>query len=225
MRLSYRLLRAFLTAFFRVFTRYEVVGRENVPKGGPLIVATNHIHTLDSPAVMAAIPLQITTFAARKWEHHWKGTVLRWAGVIFVSRGEVDRQALRRALEVLNSGGVLGMAPEGTRSKTYQLQSGRGGIAYLAHAAQPMILPVATTGVEHVLPALRRGQRARVRVTIGQPFRLPMLDHRPRPDELLQQADIVMRHIAALLPHEYRGVYADGAAPSQRTAAPRDSRP
>ena len=222
MHLAYRLLRAFVITFFRVFSHYEVVGLENVPRGGPLIVATNHIHTLDSPAVMAAISLQITTFAARKWEHHWKGVLLRWAGVIFVSRGEVDRQALRQALAVLKSGGVLGMAPEGTRSKTYQLQSGRGGIAYLAHAAQPAILPVATTGVEHVLPALRRGRRARVRVTIGQPFRLPVLDHRPRPDELVQQADIVMRRIAALLPREYQGVYAEEAAPQQRTAAPRD---
>jgi len=220
MFVSYRLLRAVVWLFFRLCARHQVVGQENLPLGGPLIVAMNHIHTLDSPAAMIAAPWAVTIFAARKWERHIKGFFLRLAGAIFIARGEVDRQALRRALGVLERGGILGLAPEGTRSPNHQLQSARGGIAYLAHLSGAPILPMAVTGVEHVIPSLLRLRRATVRVTIGRPFALPVLDHRPKADELQVQADAVMRRIAALLPREYRGVYADGNATFRRTPAP-----
>ncbi len=220
MSLSYWLLRAFISLVYRLFTDYHVSGRENVPLEGPLILAMNHIHTLDSPAAMVAMPRQVTTFAARKWRHTPKGWILTLAGAIFVNRGEVDRQALRAALDVLKRGGVLGLAPEGTRSPTFQLQSARGGVAYLAYLSGARILPVAVTGVEHMLPSLRHLRRARVRVVIGQPFALPAFAQRPKAGDLLQQADLVMRRIAALLPPEYQGVYAEGRALVRRTPAP-----
>ncbi len=222
MSLVYRLLRAVVALFFRVCTHYVVVGRENLPERGPLIVAVNHIHTLDSPAVMAALPWQVATLAARKWERHFKGFLLRLTGAIFVSRGKVDRQALRRALAVLQAGGVLGMAPEGTRSRTFDLQPARGGIAYLAHLSGAPILPVGVTGVEKVIPALLRLRRATVRVTIGRPFVLRGFDSRPRTPELLEEADTVMRHIAALLPPEYQGVYGKGGHMPEHRPVPQD---
>jgi 1-acyl-sn-glycerol-3-phosphate acyltransferase len=221
MSVRYRLLRAIAVAFFRLCARYRVVGLENLPRGGPLIVAINHIHTLDSPAAMAALPLEVTAFATRKWERHANGLILRLAGAIFVSRGEVDRQALAQALKTLAQGRILGLAPEGTRSPTQQLQAARGGVAYLAYLSGAPILPVAVTGVEHVIPSLLRLRRARVQVTIGEPFALPTLDHRPKADELRAHADLVMCRIAALLPAEYRGVYADTDRPVRNTPAPR----
>ncbi len=219
MSVSYRLVRAIITLLFRVICRFEVVGRENVPSSGPLIMAMNHIDTLDSPAVMVAIPRGITVFAARKWARRPKGWLLRFVGAIFVNRGEVDRQALREALKVLQGGGMLGMAPEGTRSATHELQPARAGVAYLAHLSQAPILPVAVTGVEHVIPSFRRLRRAQVRVSIGQPFRLPTVE-RPKSEDLLPQADAAMRRIAALLPREYQGVYAQGAAAFQHRPVP-----
>lgn len=220
MPLTYRVLRAFVTVLFRLFTQYQVVGQENVPSSGPLIVAMNHIHTLDSPAAMVALPVPVTVMAARKWEGHLKGFFLRLVGVIFVTRGQVDRRALRRALQVLQQGRMLGVAPEGTRSPNYQLQAARAGVAYLAHLSGAPILPVAVTGVEHILPSLLRLRRARVQVTIGHPFSLPAFEHKPKTDELLANADLVMQRIAALLPREYRGVYADRRRPLRRNPAP-----
>lgn len=223
MSFSYRVLRAVVGSLCRLCARFEVAGLENVPPSGPLIVAMNHIHFLDSPVAMAAMPRQVTALAARKWERDlFLGLLLRMAGVIFVTRGEVDRRALRRGLAVLENGGILGVAPEGTRSPNHQLQAARGGVAYIAHLSGAPILPVAVTGVEHVVPALRRLRQARVRVVIGKPFALPLLDHKPKTDELLDLADGVMRHIAALLPNEYRGVYAKGSGPVERTPAPQD---
>lgn len=210
MSLTYRLLRAIARFIFRLGTRYEVVGRENLPRGGPLIVAMNHIHLLDSPAAMAALPWQVTALAARKWQRHLLGILLRGAGVIFVTRGQADRRALRRALALLAAGGILGVAPEGTRSRDHRLQPARSGVAYLAHLSGAPILPVAVTGVEHVPRAWLGLRRARVRVTLGEPFRLPALDHKPRAAELFEHADLVMRRLADLLPEEYRGVYSAG---------------
>ncbi len=221
MSLGYRLLRAFVSLVYHLLTDYHMTGQENVPREGPLILAMNHIHTLDSPAAMVAMPRQVTIFAARKWRHTPKGWILRLAGTIFVNRGEVDRQALRAALSVLAKSGVLGLAPEGTRSPTFQLQSARGGVAYLAYLSGARILPVAVTGVEHMLPSLMRLRRAQVRVAIGQPIALPAFAHRPKAGDLLQQADLVMRHIAALLPPEYQGVYAEGRAVDLRIPAPK----
>lgn len=221
MRLAYRLIRAFLQLFFALFTRFVVVGREALPCSGPLIVATNHIGILDPPALMVAAPWPVTAFAAKKWSRHFWGHFLRSVGAIFVNRGEVDREALRSALRVLERGGILGMAPEGTRSKTRRLQPARPGVAYLAHLSGAPIVPVAITGTERVLPSLLRLQRAEVRVTFGEPFTLPAVDRRARAGNLLEQADLVMQRIAALLPPEYRGAYAKPGLVRERSPAPR----
>ncbi len=220
MTLTYRALRALLGCLFRCLSHYEVVGLEHVPTSGPVLMAMNHIHMLDSPAAMVAMPRQVKVVAARKWAGHPLGLLLRAVGATFINRGEVDRQALRFALQVLREGQMFGIAPEGTRSPTHQLQAARGGVAYLAYHSGAPILPVAITGVERAIPSLMRLRRATVRVVIGRPFALPTLDHRPKSEELLELADGVMQCIAELLPPEYRGAYAGGARPLQRSPAP-----
>lgn len=220
MPLPYRLVRSTFRLLFGLFTRFHVVGRGNLPAEGPFILATNHIHMLDSPALMVAAPRQMTAFVALKWRGHPWGLLLRAVGAIFVNRGEVDRQALRQALHVLEQGGILGMAPEGTRSKTRQLQSARPGIAYLAHLAGVPVLPVAVTGTEKAFSSLLRLRRAEVYVTFGEPLRLPPVDRQARADGMQAQADLIMQHIATLLSPEYRGVYGNGKSVLERAPAP-----
>ncbi len=222
MTLTYRLSRAVLRVLFHVFTRYQVVGEENLPPGGPLILVMNHIHMLDSPAAMVAVPWQVRILAARKWARHPLGLFLRLVGATFINRGEVDRRALRWALEALRQGQVFGIAPEGTRSKNHQLQAARGGVAYLAYASGAPMLPVTVTGVERIFSSWLRLRRAHVCVTIGPVFKLPELDHRPKADELLELADGVMYRLADQLPPEYRGVYAERGKVIERTPAPQD---
>ncbi len=220
MSLVYRLVRSTFGLLFGLFTRFRVAGRENLPTTGPFILATNHIDVLDPPVLMVAVPRQMTAFVALKWRGHPWGLLLRAVGAIFVNRGEVDRRALRSALHILEQGGVLGMAPEGTRSKTHQLQSARPGIAYLAHLSGAPILPVAVTGTERAIKSLLRLRRAEVCVTFGQPFHLPPVDRQSRADGMLAQADLVMQRIATLLPPEYRGVYGDGKVEAERSPIP-----
>jgi len=205
--LAFKMLQVICRAFFALFSHLEVSGSENFPASGPLIIASNHLHWLDPPLVMALLPWRTAVLAAEKHERSIPGLALRAAGAIFVQRGEVDRAALRASLAILKSGGILGIAPEGTRSKTGGLQEGKKGCAYLAYRTNATILPVVVWGVENVFPALRRLQHASVHVAVGKPFHLPPAGGKPSSQDLTIATDLIMSKLAALLPEGYRGIY------------------
>jgi 1-acyl-sn-glycerol-3-phosphate acyltransferase len=126
-----------------------------------------------------------------------------------VKRGEIDRQALRQARAVLERGEVLGVAPEGTRSRvTHSLQEGKTGAAYLATRANVPLVPVALTGTQHVKPNVLHLHRTQVQAVVGKPFRLPT-DRHARSQQLQEYTELIMHKIAELLPEEYQGVYKD----------------
>jgi 1-acyl-sn-glycerol-3-phosphate acyltransferase len=189
--------------------RAEVSGLENVPAEGAFLAAVNHLGITDPAMIFVHFPRQMTIFAADKWRRvpvirHIVETV----GVIWVARGEADLSAIRQAVGALKGGWPLGIAPEGTRSPTRALQHGRTGAAYLADRAGVPILPVAIWGQERLRENLRRLHRTAVRMRVGRPFRLPA-DGRARGERLAVYSDQIMCRIAALLPPEYRGIYAD----------------
>lgn len=202
-RLSPGLLRGLL----RLTSRLTVTGLENVPPSGPLILVGNHLNHLDPPLMLAVMPWPITFMAvAGLFDVPVTSQVLRLYGVIRLNRGQVDRGALRRALRTLDQGHVLGILPEGRMSPTGALIQGRSGTAWLVARSRAPVLPVGVTGTERFLADLRRGRRPELGLSIGQPFRLEV----PANDRAaLQEAtDEIMRRLAALLPPEYRGVYA-----------------
>ena len=202
-------LKAVVRLLLPLLIRLEVEGRENFPEKGPYILVTNHLSVFDTPILLVVCPHTIRAFAAAKHRRNpVYAPLLAMAGSIWVRRGEVDREALRNALEVLRRGEVLGLAPEGTRARgVYALQKGKTGAAYLATRADVPIVPVGVTGTEKVKENFPRLRRTKVRVVIGEPFRLPE-SGRVRGPKLHEYTDMIMRRIAALLPPEYRGVYA-----------------
>jgi len=194
--LWYRIVRGVIYVLLRLLTRLEVRGLEYIPDRGPYIILTNHLHWLD----------------AEKWEvHPVFGPLFRSLDAIFVQRGEVDRKALRQALYVLRQGGVLGVAPEGTRSRTGGLQQGRSGAAYMAYRTGARLLPVATWGQEGFLDALRRLRRVRMRIVYGPPFDPPPVEGKASTADVKALSEEIMYHLAAMLPPQYRGVYSDVA--------------
>jgi 1-acyl-sn-glycerol-3-phosphate acyltransferase len=104
---------------------------------------------------------------------------------------------------------VFAVAPEGTRSKTGGLARGKSGVVYIAQHAGVPIVPVAHFGTERVTRTWLQLRRPEVTVRVGRLFTLPPLASTERSTALREQTDLVMCHIAALLPPEYRGVYAD----------------
>jgi 1-acyl-sn-glycerol-3-phosphate acyltransferase len=208
--LYYRFLRAIVRFVFKLFTDWEIVGLENVPPDGPFISVSNHTHWLDPPLFLCSMPRRIWPLVADKWRRRPViGQLMASVGAIFVLRGEVDRHALRKAMAVLEQGRVLGIAPEGTRSKTGAMQRGRGGAAYIACLMDVPLLPVGIIGVEKALMELRRLRRPQVKVVIGRPFTLPPLPSKAgsRSKRLREYTAQIMQRIAELLPEEYQGVY------------------
>jgi 1-acyl-sn-glycerol-3-phosphate acyltransferase len=211
--LYYRLLQSVARFLLRLLTRPSVAGLEHVPATGALIVAPNHLHILDTVVLFALLPRRATALAADKWRDTVGGWLMRaFANAIFVARGEVDRRALTRAAAVLREGGMLAVAPEGTRSRAGGLLPGKNGTVYLAGRTGAAILPVALWGQEKMFACWRHGRRPEVHVHFGEPFRLPAGLERARPDELQTYTDELMLTLARLLPVEYRGVYADRVA-------------
>jgi 1-acyl-sn-glycerol-3-phosphate acyltransferase len=125
-----------------------------------------------------------------------------------VRRGESDRRALREALDVLASGRPLGVAPEGTRSRTGGLIEGKTGATFLALKAEVPILPVGLAGSDQVFPNLRRLRRYTVEARIGAAFMLPPQGEGPRKEHISYCTELIMARLASLLPESNRGVYA-----------------
>jgi 1-acyl-sn-glycerol-3-phosphate acyltransferase len=160
-----------------------------------------------------ADPVLVVGFTPRPVAALGKIEVMRWPvigglarayGMIPVRRGEVDRAMLTAALKVLRAGGALLIAPEGRESLTGRLEEAKAGAGFLAVQARVPIVPVAITGTawKNVLAHWRRFRRPCVTLTFGQPYLLPPEMKRR------EAAELIMQQIAALLPTEYRGVYA-----------------
>ena len=204
----YHIIRAIVDVLVNLFIRREYVGLENFPDP-PYIVAINHLSIFDTPVLLTICPHTIRALTAAKYKRNpIYAPLLVIMGSIWVRRGEVDRHALREALDVLKQGGVLGLAPEGTRARgTYALQEAKTGTAYLATRADVPIVPVGLAGTERIKDNLLRLRRTYVRAVVGEPFRLPE-NGRVRGQKLHEYTDLIMHRIAELLPEEYRGVYA-----------------
>jgi 1-acyl-sn-glycerol-3-phosphate acyltransferase len=209
----YSLIRFLIRWLTPVVMNLDVHGKENLPASGAYIAAANHLGVLDPLLVYYLLDRQdIILIIAEK---HGKYAFTRWLvrnlDAIYIDRFNADMAVMREVLRRLRKGGVLVIAPEGTRSRSGGLLEGRQGTSFLAAKTGVPIIPVGATGTEDrlFLGNLKRLRRTPVRVRIGEPFSLPQLPTEGR--ELALQADTteIMCRIAALLPAENRGVYAD----------------
>jgi 1-acyl-sn-glycerol-3-phosphate acyltransferase len=210
----FRLARVVFTIVQRMLCRLRVTGYENIPAAGPYILVVNHLSTADIGIVFVGFPVQPWRyFAGEKWASHplW-GPLMSWLGVIFVNRGEVDRRALRQALEALAAGHVFALAPEGTRSKVGAMQPAKDGAAFLAAQSDVPLLPVGISNSDVLFAQARRLRRAPITMRIGPPFHLPDLGRRPRGHDLTDFTTLIMTHIAAQIEPRHRGVYGDTPA-------------
>ena len=186
--------------------RVEVRGLENVPRSGTLIVTANHIGWVDPPLLRWIIGRRIrymTKIELFTWTI--SGLAVRLFNAFPVRRDGRDRVALRYALRLLERGEVLGMFPEGTRSKDLRLAKGLPGVAMVGLRSGAPILPVGIVGTDRMLKwpdLILRNQR--VIFNIGEPFTLS------RGDGSYEEAmRLVMLRVADLLPKEMHGYYAD----------------
>ncbi|PWH18898.1 MAG: 1-acyl-sn-glycerol-3-phosphate acyltransferase [Anaerolineae bacterium] len=206
-----RRIRSIFRFLFHLLTHVEVIGVEKVPLQGGCILATNHLSRLDPPLLFMLIERDdLTALVADKYKKYpfipWLVNTLRG---IWIHREEADFRALKDACRYLEQGGMLGIAPEGTRSRTKGLLPGKPGVAYLADKARVPIVPVAISGTEGAIFKILSFRRPKIRVVFGDPIQFPPIDRSKRDEMLQRNTDEILCRIAALLPEGYRGVYAD----------------
>jgi len=204
-------LRRLICILVKTLTRTEYIGLEHLPTSGGVIIATNHMSHLDTPILFAnPVRSDITALITTKY---LKQPLIKWfaetAEGIWIDRDIADFSAIQAASKVLAQGLVLGIAPEGTRSKTGQLQEGKPGTIMLALKSGVPIVPIGITGTEDAFEKWKRLRRPHIIVRIGEPFTVPKFQPGQRSEELKRWTDILMRRIADLLPQQYRGFYAD----------------
>ncbi len=194
---------------FGNFGRLEVTGREAVPPYGPLIVVANHLSYTDPPLLVASLPRPLHFIAKQElFRHAISRFTLRNFNVSPFDRSNMGVDAMRLMLRLLAQDRAVMIFPEGHRSPDHTMKEAMLGVAYLALKSQAPILPVGVTGTEK-FPVWRLPfPLCRIRANIGQPFTLPILEGNPSRQVLGTMRDMVMGRIAAMLPEEYRGVYA-----------------
>lgn len=196
----------------------HVEGLENIPNTGPAILMINHIAFIDPIVVLHVVPRHIVPLAKIEvYNYPLVGIFPRLWEVIPVHREEVDREAIHQVLQVLRAGEIVLVAPEGTRS--HQLQQAKEGVAYLASRSEAPIIPVAINGTIG-FPALRGAAAWKTPgavVRFGRQVRFRPEYRNARREDLHKMTEEVMYILAAMLPPERRGVYADLSRATQDT--------
>jgi 1-acyl-sn-glycerol-3-phosphate acyltransferase len=204
-----------IKGILRILCRVDDAELAKVPDRGPLIVISNHVNFLEAPLVYThLLPRQMAGFAkAEVWKNPLLHFLAKLWGPIPLRRGEVHRSALREALDALAEGLILGLAPEGTRSGDGRLQQGKPGTVLLALRSGAPLLPVVHYGGELFWRNLARLRRTDFHVVVGQLFYLESGGIKVTRQVRRQMTDEIMYQMAALLPPDHRGVYAnlDGA--------------
>ncbi|HZS34040.1 MAG TPA: lysophospholipid acyltransferase family protein [Methylomirabilota bacterium] len=205
--LLYAGLKRVLPTVLRRYFAFRVTGLEHLPPAGPYIVAANHANYLDGVVLGAALPRQIQFLVMPRV---YRATPLHpffhdHVGSIPISLGGPDPGAIRRALRVLDAGGVVGIFPEGPFSRHGELVRGQPGVALVALRAGVPVVPAAISGTFHALVDRRFyvPRRVPLAVRFGKPLRFAPAARRPVTQGV--RADVtrrIMDEIAALLAND-----------------------
>ena len=197
-----KLLIAFLRQIFHLIMKMEVGGLEYLPPDGPVVIACNHVTNLDVFPMQLSLPRPIFFMAkAELFKFPLMDVALRNLGAFPVYRGEKDAWAMKHAYRVLEQGQALGMFPEGTRNKGKGLGVAKTGTARMALENNCPVVPMIVIGTDKFFKHFPR--RANVTVKLLPPLL-------PKPGETpLALTDRLMFSMAAALPEEMRGVYAE----------------
>jgi 1-acyl-sn-glycerol-3-phosphate acyltransferase len=198
-------IKAILSAFLKVDD--DEVAR--IPMEGPLIMATNHINSLDAPVGFSHLhPRPMTAFVkVETWDNLFMKWLFNAWDAIPIKRGEVDFEAFRLAEEALKQKKIIIVAPEGTRSYHGRLNKGYPGIVLLAMRTGVPILPVVFYGNENW--KIRLAKRTSMVIKVGEPFKIDPHGVALSKDVRAQITDEIMYEIARILPEKNRGVYSD----------------
>lgn len=204
--------RGLMKILIALFLRVELRGLENFPKAGPALVVINHLGDADAALLLGLLPVKPEALGKLELRQiPVLGKLLDMYGIIWLHRGQPDRRAMRAALDGFAEGRFILIAPEGRFSLIHGLEQGTDGAAFLARKGDVPVVPVALTGTQNpnVYGNMHRLRRTPVSLTVGVPFRLGGPQGSAGNGRgLADDTRRIMQTLAAMLPPEYRGVYA-----------------
>ena len=206
-----RYLSSYLNLFLcSVLLKPKIYGRKNIPQNGPYIVAINHFHIFDPALVAYAIRKPISFLAASDQDIDWQVLIAgKLYGFIPTNRQKLAPSTIKKAIQALQTGDILGIFPEATTGPV--LRRPKKGVTYLSLKSGCKILPMGIVGLEEdIWSQWFKGVRPQVAVKIGKPFSISSSlpkDRNERQKKLSDIGDDIMYKIATLLPKKYQGEY------------------
>lgn len=186
----YGFARSIVYGILKPIYRIEAIGKENIPKEGGVLLCTNHIHNFDPPVVGIMAPRPISFMAKEElFNVPILGKILPRVNAFPVKRGMSDREALRTGLKVLKEGKVLGLFPEGTRSKTGELGKGLAGAGFFALRTDAEVVPCAIIGPYKAF--------SRLKIVYGKPIDMKSLRENKASAE--ETTEVIMEEIRKLI--------------------------
>jgi len=177
---------------------------------GPAIIVSNHTSNFEGPLLYVFMQKRPLVALAKK--ELWQKPLTRFAmnlwGSIAVDRENMSRQTLQECFEALDNKTILAIAPEGTRSKDGSLQSGKAGVAFIAHKKDAPLIPIATLGFENFPKNIKRLKRTPIRIVVGKPFEIIQKGGRLAAQTREDLIDEIMMRLAVLMPPSQWGHYA-----------------
>ncbi|MBW3113338.1 MULTISPECIES: lysophospholipid acyltransferase family protein [Bacillaceae] len=190
----YTFARGLVKSILSPLYRIEVKGTEHFPKDGGVLLCANHIDNLDPPVVGISAPRPVSFMAKEElFNVPVLGSLLPGLRAFPVKRGMSDREALRKGLQVLKEGDVLGLFPEGTRSKTGEIGKGLAGAGFFALRSEAYVVPCAIIGPYKPFRKLK--------VVFGPPIEMGSIREERLNAE--KTTEIIMKHIEKLI-HEHQ---------------------
>lgn len=228
MTMSSRIITPLIRLILSLICRIDAKEMRRIPRNGPLIVVMNHVNFLEVPLIFAFLYPRHTVGLVKRetWNNPLLGAIADSWEAIAIDRAGSDLRAMRQALDVLAQGGLLLIAPEGTRSVHGRLQRGHAGVVQLALKSGAPIIPVAHTGGERFWLNFKSLRRTHFTVKVGPAFRLVMPGTveedtfavtKSVPKSIrMEMTDAVMNRLALLLPQWQHGVYPHPESASMR---------
>jgi 1-acyl-sn-glycerol-3-phosphate acyltransferase len=200
------------TVGFGLLWRVDVTGTEHIPDHGPAMLMMNHISLLDPILCLAAVTSRfvIPMSKIENLRNPIIGPLVRLWGSYSINRGEIDRTALTNSIELMKSGQLILVAPEGTRHPE-GLSRPKDGMAYLATKADAVVIPSAISGAVGWMDKMKHLQRPNIQVNFGRAFKFKTGGRSRIPrEELSAMMEEAMYQLAMAVTDETRrGVYSD----------------
>lgn len=203
-------MRIFMRLILDRFFKVELRGVENIPKDGRAALMINHISLVDPVMAMAYVTKRfvIPMTKVENMSNPVLAFFINWWGSYSVTRGTVDRKALMNSIELVKSGYMILIAPEGTRQRE-GLTRPKEGFAFIATKADAVIVPCGISGAIGWLDSLKRLRRPHIILSFGRPFKFKA-DERISRDLYPALMDEAMYQLsAAITDPALRGAYAD----------------